>query len=290
MKAERPAGLVSSLTHVNIAVLIAKLIARVDTRVLVSEHNQISRKARVAKGPRGWLTYRAVPLLYRRADVIVAVSQGVADDLADFAGLPQGRVECIYNPVYDETLVAAAAQPVDHPWMAPGQPPVIVAAGRLQEQKGFDVLLRAFQAVRRVRDVRLIIMGEGEDRAKLERLVAELGLGDSVSLIGFVENPYAMMARAQVFVLSSRWEGFSLVLVEAMACGAPIVSTDCPSGPREVLADGRYGKLVPIEDPVSLSEAIVQVLDDPGPSARDRAQSFTVRDAADAYLKALERS
>lgn len=289
LKTERPKALLSSLTHVNLAALMAKALAGGDTRIAVSERNQISLKAATATSARARLTYMAAPLLYRWADDILAVSHGVAADVARFTRLKPDRVKCIYNPVYDQALTLAAAAPASHPWMEPGQPKVILAAGRLHEQKGFDVLLRAFEIVRRTTPCRLIIMGEGEERAKLEALVEELGVTDHVSLPGFIENPYAMMARADVYVLSSRWEGLPGALLEAMACGAPVVATNCPSGPDEILEDGRYGALVPVDDHAALAEGIVAALKGPRDVGKARAQAFTVEASTSAYLALLER-
>lgn len=288
LRRERPTALLASLTHVNVAALIAKTLAGGKTRVAVTEHNQITQKVGVAKTFRQRMIYRVTPFAYRWADDVIAVSEGVAADVERFTGLKKGAVRRIYNPVYEQSMLDAAAMPVDHPWMQPGQPPVLIAAGRLQEQKGFDVLLKAFQIVLRSKPCRLIVMGEGEDRAKLEALARELGVADQVSLAGFVQNPYAMMARAAAFVLSSRWEGLPTVLVEAMACDTAIVSTNCPSGPDEILESGRYGALVPVEDPEALAAAIVRTLDDPPPSAQGRARDFSVGEAADNYLRVLE--
>lgn len=290
LRRERPKAVLSGLTHMNVAVLIAKLLARGRTRVAVTEHNQISLKAAKAEGLRGRLIYRLVPALYPFADDVIAVSNGVAADVETFSGLKSGTVRCVYNPVYDQSLSDAAAKPVDHPWLQPGQPPVLLAAGRLHEQKGFDVLLRALQIVLRTTSCRLIVMGEGELRPKLEALVAELGLTEHVSLIGFVENPYAMMSRAGAFVLSSRWEGLPTVLIEALACGAPVVSTDCPSGPDEILEGGRYGVLVPVENPEALAAGIVQALGAKRGEGLARAQEFSVTASSNAYLALLERA
>ncbi len=288
LRRERPRALLASLTHINVAALIAKALAGGKTRIAVTEHNQITQKIGVAKSFRQRVIYRITPFAYRWADDVIAVSKGVAADVEAFTGLGEGSVKCIYNPVYEQAMLDAAALPVDHPWLQPGQPPVLLAAGRLQRQKGFDVLLKAFQIVLRTNPCRLIIMGEGEDRPKLEALARELGVADDVSLAGFVQNPYAMMSRAKMFVLSSRWEGLPTVLVEAMACGAAIVSTDCPSGPDEILEGGRYGALVPVEDPEALALAITKTLGHPPESAQARAQDFSVGDAANAYLRLLE--
>lgn len=288
LRRERPRALLSNLTHVNIAALIAKAIAGGGARVVVTEHSQISDKAARQRRPRGRLLYRSVPLFYRLADAVVAVSQGTANDVTRFAGLQSRPVRCIYNPVYSDALANAADAPVDHPWLQPGGPPVVLGAGRLHPQKGFDVLMRAFAAARRTTPCKLIIMGEGEERSRLEGLARELAITDDVALVGFVDNPYAMMSRASAFAMSSRSEGFSLVLLEALACGAPVVATDCASGPSEILDQGRYGVLVPVDDVEALAEGIVDTLKRKAGTGVERAKSFSTEAATLAYLDILE--
>jgi len=234
--------------------------------------------------------YQAVPLAYRRARRVVAVSAGVADDLAQFGALPPGQVQVIHNPVFSTDLDSLAARAPDHAWFAPGGPPIVLAAGRLHRQKGFDTLLRAFAQVRAETDCRLIILGEGEERSALETQAEALGLRYDIDLPGFHPNPFALMARAGAFVLSSRWEGFPNALVEAMACGAPVVATDCPSGPREI-AQG-LAPLVPVDDVRALAGALAPTLRRRPDTAalRARARSFSVEAAAGRYLQLLEQA
>jgi glycosyltransferase involved in cell wall biosynthesis len=228
-------------------------------------------------------------VFYLKADCIVAVSEGVADDLVSEVGLPRSAIRVIYNPVVTPELAARAEEPLVHPWLVPGSAPVLLAAGRLSAQKDFPTLLRAFARVRAARPARLIILGEGELRAQLEAQAVALGLGEDVQFPGFVENPYAYMRRAGVFVLSSAWEGFGIVLVEAMACGAPVVSTDCPVGPAEILEGGRYGPLVPIGDDGALAHAILSALDCPMDPERLRARAgdFALEKIGRQYLEVL---
>lgn len=288
LKRERPAAVLAALTHVNLMALIARFLSGVRTRVVVCEHNQMTYKIAAETSPRGRLIYAAVPLFYRAADAVVAVSNGVADDIAKVAKLPRERVLCVYNPVYDESLSRAAAQPVDHPWLVDRQAPVLIAAGRLHPQKGFDVLLRTMRKLKARTPCRLIIMGEGEERPALEALARELGVTEDVSLIGFVENPYAMMAKADAFVLSSRWEGLPTVLVEALATGVPVVSTNCPSGPDEILEDGKYGVLTPVEDPDALAEGVELALKSPRDVGKARALDFSIEASTQAYIRVLD--
>jgi glycosyltransferase involved in cell wall biosynthesis len=194
----------------------------------------------------------------------------------------------IYNPVIDAALYAKADAPVEHPWFQPNQPPVVLAAGRLVALKGYDTLLRAFARVRQETFARLVILGEGPERPNLERLAAELGVAADVDMPGFDPNPFRYMKRAGVFVLSSRCEGLPNVLIQALACGCPVVSTDCPSGPSEILDGGRYGALVPVDDVEAMAGAIVRALLGqvaPAPSAW--LEQFRVEVVAEQYLRVM---
>ena len=288
LKRERPTSVLAALHHVNLAAIIAVWISRLKTTLIVCEHNQISQKARHARGFVGRLTYRAVALLYPRATNIVAVSEGVADDLVAFAGLRREDVKVVYNPVYHEGIPEKAAAPPLHPWFSSRSVPTLLAVGRLHKQKGFDILLQAFRRVRTALPCRLVIVGEGVEREALTDLSRQLGIADDVSLPGFVENPLALMSRADLFVLSSRWEGLSTVLIEALACGATVVSTDCRSGPREILDNGRYGMLVPTDDPEALAQAILESLNRPRMSHIERAMVFSDTASVSRYLELLE--
>jgi glycosyltransferase involved in cell wall biosynthesis len=199
-------------------------------------------------------------LFYPWSDGIIAVSRGVAKDLTDVTGLPLERIHTIYNPTITPILLEKAKEPIDHPWFKPGELPVILGVGKLYEQKDFPTLLRAFARVRQVKPCRLVILGRGPQRQKLNALTRELGLSQEVAMLGFVENPYAYMARAAVFVLSSAWEGLPNALIEAIALETPVVSTNCESGPQEILDHGKYGSLVPVGDSDAMAQAILEVL------------------------------
>jgi glycosyltransferase involved in cell wall biosynthesis len=193
----------------------------------------------------------------------VGNSRGIIQDISAITGLPVERMAVIANPVVTPRMAALAAETVFHPWFADAETPVILGAGRLTRQKDFPTLIRAFAGVRRVRRCRLMILGEGRDRGMLEDLIRSLGVEDDVDLPGFVDNPYAYMAKASLFALSSIWEGAPNVLVEALALGIPCVAADCPSGPEEILAGGRYGPLVPPGNAEALARAIGETLEDP---------------------------
>jgi glycosyltransferase involved in cell wall biosynthesis len=197
-------------------------------------------------------------------------------------------VVTIRNPIVAPHLTSLADAPLDHPWLVPGAPPVILGVGRLSPQKDFATLIRAFRTVRARRPARLVILGEGEQRAELQALIAAEDLAADVALPGFEPNPLRYMRRAAMLALSSRHEGLPGALIEAMACGTPVVATDCPSGPAEVLENGRYGRLVPVGDADALANAIDATLDDPAPPAvAERAAAFGVEAAVAAYLEVL---
>src|SRR5439155_27303373 len=176
---------------------------------------------------------------------------------ARLAGLDRGDIATIFEPVVDDSLGLKAKESLDHPWLAAGEPPVLLGVGHLRLQKDFPTLIRAFALARARRPMRLVLLGEGGQRTELQKMIEDFGVQADVCLYGYTENPFAWMANASMFVLSSAWEGLPAVLIEALACGCPVVSTDCPSGPREILDGGKYGKLVPCFDPQALSEAIL---------------------------------
>lgn len=289
LREERPAALLSTLVHVNVAAVIAGRLSRTGTRIVVREACHVSSAREIDRWFLGRVAYRLLPWAYRRADAIIGVSDGVADDLANVCGIKPADIHRIPNPVVTPELATRAAEPLDHPWFAPGQPPVILGVGRLTEQKDFATLIRAFAEVRRKRKARLVILGEGHLRLELEQLAHELGLQDDVLMPGFASNPYSWMSRAAVFVLSSRFEGSPNTLVEAMACGTPVVATDCPSGPAEILQRGSFGALVEIGDTSAIAKAIDAYLDNP-PNRNlvlARAHQFSVDPVAEQYLSVL---
>jgi glycosyltransferase involved in cell wall biosynthesis len=217
------------------------------------------------------------------------VSVGVADDLAETIAFPRHRITVVYNPIVTAALIARSHETIAHPWLVPGAPPVILAVGRLTLPKDFPTLIRAFARLRAGRSARLVILGEGELRDELEALVAELGLTADVALPGFTDNPFSWMRRSALFVLSSAWEGLPTVLVEAMACGTPVVSTDCRSGPAEILEGGKWGRLAPVKDVEALAAAMATTLEETEhPDVAQRALDFGVDRAVDGYLQAVE--
>lgn len=289
LRRERPRAVLSIMHLGNIVLARCARLPGVVSRCYLSVPNTYGESGKKTNAASRRRKFRQIQRLYPRADGVITVSDGVRHDLETNVGLTDATIHTIYNGSIGEDLVARSRAVIDHPWLKNGDRPVFLAAGGLRLQKDFVTLLRAFAVVRESRPARLIIIGEGPERANLEALVAELGLEDDVDMPGFVTNPYAWMARADVFVLSSRWEGLVNVVAEALGVGIPIVSTDCPSGPREILADGRYGRLVPVADPPALAAAMSQTLADGGPDfdREEAVRPFTAEYAARAYLRVL---
>jgi len=293
LKDRRPDVLLSALTYTNLAALWARRLAGVCTSVIVSERIALSTHIGSDGRSRHWRWRFLLPVVsrvYRMADGIVAVSDSVASDLAENTHISRKAISTIYNPVVDAKLSELAGETLDHPWFAQGQPPVILGAGRLIPQKDFATLLKAFAVLRSKRDVRLVILGEGKLRPTLEALADKLGIAADVRLPGFAENPYNYMANSAVFALTSLYEGLPGVLIQALACGCPVVSTDCPGGSAEILDGGRYGKLVPVGGVGELAAALEAALDSPPDkhALKLRAAEFSVENAADRYLDYMD--
>lgn len=279
LRRAQPRVLMPTITVANVIALIARWLAGVPTRVVVRQATHLSASRKVSDSAKMRLIAWMGERMYRMADGAVAISKGVGDDLAAHAGIVPERLTVIYNPINVEAVQRAARDDPGHPWLRDSIP-VILAVGRLTYQKDFSTLLRAFARLRAMRPARLIVLGQGEDRAALDSLAAGLGVAGDVAFPGYTTNPFAYMARAQVFVLSSRWEGFGNVLVEALACGLPVVSTDCPSGPREILDDGAFGALVPVGDDRAMAAAIAEAIDHPPPTERQWARATCFAPAA----------
>lgn len=292
LRRERPDVLLAGSTGVHLAALRAHRRARVDTGLVLrgcSHLSSVSLSTRRLPRPFQLLLAR---LYYGAASAAIAVSDDVAADLARVTSLDPARIHVVPNPVVPPDLAEAVRAPLEHPWFAPGEPPVVLGAGRLARQKDFPILLRAFAELRRRRPARLVILGEangGNGRRELERLAARLGIAEDVALPGMVENPFAYMAHAAVFALSSAWEGLPGALIEAMASGCPVVSTDCPGGSREILEGGALGALVPVGDAAALADALARTLDAPPDRERlrRRAADFGIDASVERYLAVL---
>ena len=265
----------SSLTAAAMAVRLADH----EVRTVAVAHN-VFRSRRESRRAR-----RSFPHM----DAAVGVSLGVSSELDAISGLPRDRIHTVYNPVVVPDVIRKARLTPEHPWFNEPGPPVLVSIGRLHKQKDFHTLLVAFSRLLAWRPARLIVLGKGPQLSELRSTAHRLQISDHVDFFGFVENPYAYLARARLFVLSSRHEGLSVALIEAMACGCPVVSTDCPFGPDEILEGGRWGELVPVGDPAALAEAMARALDVPPQrdTLRERAGLFSLERAVSRYEELL---
>ncbi len=287
----QPHVIVCEKLRVNVVALRARRLVGAKSMVFASIHGVLSHKLYEQGLPekKARKKHALIKKWYGENDGFIAVSKGIRDDLVNNFGIPAEKVHVIHNPVVSRDMVCQGESIADHPWLIKKELPVIIGIGRLEHEKGFDVLLKAFKEVVGVFRCRLLILGEGSQRNSLERLASDLGITQYVSLPGFVHNPYPYLKRADLFVLSSKWEGFGNVIVEAMACGTPIVATDCPVGPREILEDGRLGHLVPVGDHVALSQAILSSLNEPTPRKvlMEAAQKYTVEEAVRKYIEVV---
>lgn len=286
---------ISAFPRINIIVLAAKLVSGSNSKIILTEHSVFSMLPIIARTAWRRAFARAfMPLLarilYPKADAIICVSKGIAHDLSKIIG-GSTKINVIYNPIINDEIYQLADSPVNHPWFSDPNIPVLLAVGRLVVCKDYPTLLEAFAQVVKIRPAHLVILGSGPERESLERLVAKMGLSNQIAFLGFQKNPYAYMKRASVFVLSSLQEGFGNVIIEAMACGTPVVSTDCPVGPGEIITHGKNGMLVPMADHKALAKAILDMLSSPllreefSIAGKARAGSFSVKRGVQEYEK-----
>ena len=293
LRRERPAVMLSDKDRVNRTALLAAWVARRlgggPTRLVFSSGTTISIDLATRGALERWVQRTSMGRLYPFADQVIVTSAGVADDMARYTGLARERIRVVPSPVVPASLFTEDLARPDHPWLGRSDMPLILGAGELCGRKDFETLLRAFARVRAQRPCRLMILGQGRARERLLALAAELGVAEDVALPGFVPEPYAFMAHADLFAFTSRWEGLGFVIIEALAVGTPVVATDCPSGPREILQDGRIGPLVPVGDAAALATAMLQTLEAPPPQAllRDAARPYEIEASTDAYLDAM---
>lgn len=294
LQQEQPDFLISTLDILSSATW-AKRLAKVNTKVVMCVQTNLSQQFQDRHGTlMKKVKWAVVQQFYPWADAIVTASAGVASDLEKNAKIPLRQMRVIHNPVVTADFSQKAQEAVDHPWFAANQPPVLLGVGRIVKQKSFTTLVEAFARVRQRHPARLMILGEVDPREprvkpELDRLIEKYGLQEDVAFPGFVENPYAYMAKASVFVLSSIYEGFGNVVAEAIATGTSVVSTDCESGPAEILGKDQYGKLVPVGDPEAMADAIVALLEQPTDAQllKERSQAFTIESIVHQYLDVL---
>ena len=290
LRNENPSVLLSAKTHTNLVALWATQLANTSNRVVISERTTLLD---IIKTSPKWRWRFILPVLaheYPKASGIITVSNGVKEELIQHANLPPQTITTIYNPLLTQKIMEKSLESIQHPWFQEKDaPPIILGVGRLVPQKDFATLIKAFSRVRQVRPAHLVIIGEGRQRPELTALAEKLGIHEDVWMPGFSDNPYAFMSKASMLVLSSIYEGLPNVLIEALACSCPIVSTNCPSGPSEILEDGKYGLLVPIGNPSTLAEAILATLKNPPDKTllKKHATEFDIRNICHRYLNVL---
>uniref|UniRef100_E6QMH0 Putative glycosyl transferase family 1 n=1 Tax=mine drainage metagenome TaxID=410659 RepID=E6QMH0_9ZZZZ len=290
LRTARPDAMLSAGHFSNEIAILARIFSHSKTRCVVTEHTNLGVELKTLGRmcPRRFAVPFLCTLLYRFADAMVAVSDGVRMDCERLFHLPPNRCITIRNPLDATGIRTRSMESLEHSWLSAGGPPVVLAIGRLELQKDFQMLLDAFALLRQRIDARLIVLGEGSQRASLLARVKQLKLEPWVEFPGFVANPYPYLRLAKVFCVSSRWEGLSVSLLEALALGTPAVSTDCPSGPREVLCDGRWGILTPVGDSRAFAEGLLRAIEAGAPEmSEDALQSYRVDSVTDRYLSLL---
>jgi len=292
LRHERPHLLVSFLTYANWISIIAAGWSRIGARVILSERTVLRRNLRV----HGYYPLRALLTrwLHPRADGVIAVSRGVRDELVSHFGVAAGKCFVLPNPVEIERIGTLANEPIEPPLFADDLP-VVVSCGRLVPVKNVPLLLRAIADIRERRPAHLVILGDGPERHRLEKLAGHLRVSERVRFLGFQRNPFKYMAASTVLVLASDCEGFGLVIPEAMACGTPVIASDCPFGPSEILTNGRDGLLFPSGDPQALAELLVKLLGDAAlrqrlaQAARQTVQRYEAKRVVQEYESVFER-
>ena len=283
----RPVALFSTISHANLGALIAKVISGVDMPVIVRQSNTPLSEYKESSGAK-WVG-RLIPYVYSWADAIIAVSDSVRDDLVTMKPHLASLIKVIPTPVLFSAIFDQAREVPDHPWFRDKKIPIIVSVGRLKPHKGMYDLVKAFSYVIKKKPARLVIVGEGDDRKRIEKFVATRGLAENVALVGFKSNPFSFMRHSDVFVLASHYEGLPNVLIQALALGVPVVATDSPGGVRELLKDGLLGHLVPVGQIKVMADAIITAFSRERNTAGspEMLARYHVEDATDQYLSLL---
>lgn len=288
LRLECPDVLLSGLDHANLVAILARFVSGSTARCVISMRSVPTAVYREDRSVSGWVELQLMKMAYRFSDKVIANSKFVTSDLSQFLRIPKTKLNVIYNPINIDAIQGLSREPIVHPWCTTGTAPIILGVGSLTILKDFPTLIHAFSIVRSRRDCRLVILGEGPDRAQLENLIGKLGLQRDAYLPGFVRNPFVWMRRAGVFVSSSLTEGCPNALMQALTCGSPAVSTDCPGGSAEILEGGKWGRLVPVGDSYAMAEAILTTLDSTiRPDVRQRVNDFALDRIAREYLEVL---
>jgi len=303
----RPGVILALEEYTHIVALLARKFSGIDTKVILRIGNIYSILFKKYKSKRDKIIPFIAKRIYKWADEIIAVSGGVGYDVQNTFSIPSEKISVINSPKNIDQIISKSQELVDHSWLGDDNKKVIISSGRLREQKDFFTLIKAFKLIKENKDIRLIIMGDGGDRQKLQELIDKLNLKEKVELVGFVKNPYSYLAKADIFVLPSLWEGLPNTLLEAMVCGLPVVSTDCLAGPREVLAPdsdfrnrmsegiekAEFGILVPMKDENNLAKALSILLEDDElrghykQKSLERSKDFEASKILEKYKKAL---
>ncbi len=290
----KPDIVISFLSYANFINVLSKILSfpKIPGKIIISERNYSSIYLKYERMRK--IKEILLRVLYRRAGKVVVIAEGIKEDLINTFRIPHEKIIVIYNGIDVNEIEKLGSEPVNSV-LFNDSVPIVIACGSLTFKKNFSFLLYAFSEVLKVLDAKLIIMGEGEEKEKLTGLSEKLKIGSRVFFPGFQKNPFKFIKSADVFALSSRWEGFGNVIVEAMACGVPVVSTNCPSGPGEIITDGKNGLLVDVADVKGMSEAILKLLRDrklAGKIAREgkrRAEDFRVEKMVREYEKLFEK-
>lgn len=287
---EKPDLIVSILVNSNIIVLLNKYLFKIDIPICCSDQNTISKEVKSLRYP--FFYKMLIRHLYRKSDYNIAVSEGAKSDLSKYCGLPKNKIITIYNAVDTDKVRRESNEKLENDLeeiLRDRNTKKIVTSGRLTEQKNHELLIRAYKKIKDRSNTKLLIVGQGEKKAELQALANRLGIGDEVLFLGWRKNPFNIIAQCDLFVLSSNWEGLPLVIIEAMSLGTPVISTDCPSGPREILEDGKYGILVKPKDENKLADAITELISDNelrsklGELSKLRANDFSLKKMIDSY-------
>ena len=285
IKRNKPSHLISSLTGANITTLLIKKIFNINTKVIIVEHNTL-----LNINSKGKTYYYFMKWLYPTSDKIITVSKGIFDDIHKKLGITDDKICVINNPHDIDKIREMGKSCINHEWFFDKNIPIILGIGRLCPQKDFSTLIKAAAIVRKKMRIRVIILGEGDELHNLKTLCNKLNIIDDVYFAGFVENPFAYLKQSSLYVLSSRWEGLPNSIIESLIVGTPVVATDCHSGPSEILQNGKYGKLVPVNDPTSLANAILEQIET-FPDRKNlmkRAEIYSPENISRNYIELLE--